>query len=524
MAPTTDEIEARAQRALRERPSVSIRTRLMLGFSLFVILAIGSAVTSRVILSRVEKRLEFLVASDRYMSEVQEARRFEKNYFLYRTDQDGVSYLQQAGKHLANARHDLAYNENELRTVVGQGKLRTMKQDLARYAELLTELERLDQQRRVREDEPPAGELRRHGSKMVVFAQDLATDERAKLNAEMRRLHQVPWAVLLVMLVLAVGVASSLARQILRPLSRLMQTTQRIAQGDFTPLMPARRYRDEFSEVNMAINTMMHELYHRQELMVQSHKLRAVGTLTAGVAHELNNPLNNIMLTAAALQEDYAGLSDPERRDMVNDLLEQAKRSQRIVRNLLDFARESERTSEQLHLPRLVDDALQLAHNRIALHKVRTHTEFPENLPPIHGDPQQLTQVFLNLILNALDAVDGTGRPGVIEISAQPAVEPGMVALHFRDNGRGIPEHILPSIFDPFFTTKRVGKGTGLGLSVSLGIVQNHGGDIRASSHAGEGSVFTVLLPTAQTPAPRRADERAPPGRAVGDWGLTIEG
>jgi two-component system NtrC family sensor kinase len=506
VSPTAEEIEARAQRALRERPSVSIRTRLMIGFFLFVVLAVGAAVTSRVILSRVEKRLEFLVAADRYTSEVQEARRFEKNYFLYRQDRDGVSYLQQAGQHLANARDILAQNENELLTVVGQGKLLTMRQDLARYAELLAELQHLDQDRHVHEDEPPAGELRRHGTKMVTFAQDLSADERAKLNAEMRRLHQVPWALLLVMLIMAVAVASSLARQILRPLNRLMQTTQRIAQGDFTPLMPTRRYRDEFSEVNMAINTMMHELHRRQELMVQSHKLRAVGTLTAGVAHELNNPLNNIMLTAASLQEDYTGLSDDERLDMVNDLLEQAERSQRIVRNLLDFARESERTSERLHLPGLVGDAIRLAHNRITLHKARLETRLLENLPPIHGDRQQLIQVFLNLILNALDAVDGMDRQGIIDISAQPADEPRMVALHFRDNGKGIPEHILPLIFDPFFTTKRTGKGTGLGLSVSLGIVRDHGGDIRATSRAGDGSTFTVLLPIAQTPAPQRQD------------------
>ena len=503
MSSTTEEIEARAQRALRDRPTVSIRTRLMIGFSLFVLLAIGAAVSSHIILSRVEKRLEFLVAADRYMNEVQEARRFEKNYFLYRKDRGGVSYLQQAGEHLANARDILAQNEKELLTVVGQSKLHIMRQDLDLYAELLTELRRLDLQQHVHEDQPPAGELRRHGSKMIAFAQDLSTDERAKLNAEMRRLYQVPWGLLLVMLVLALGAAGSLTRQILRPLSRLMETTQRIAHGEFTPLMPARRYRDEFSEVNMAINTMMHELNRRQELMVQSHKLRAVGTLTAGVAHELNNPLNNIMLTAVALQEDYASLSDAQRRDMVKDLLEQAERSRRIVQNLLDFARESEKTSEQLHLPGLVDDAIKLAQNRISLHKARAETRFPENLPPTHGDRQQLVQVFLNLILNALDAIDGIDRPGLIEISAQRADELGMVALHFRDNGKGIPEHILPSVFDPFFTTKRTGEGTGLGLSVSLGIVRNHGGDIRASSHAGVGSTFTVLLPIARTPAPQ---------------------
>jgi two-component system, NtrC family, sensor kinase len=503
MPPTTEEIEARAQRALRERPAVSIRTRLMIGFSLFVVLAIGAAVSSHVILSRVEQRLGFLVAADRYMSEVQEARRFEKNYFLYRRDQDGVSYLEHADRHVAGARDILAHNAKELLTVVGQSKLRIMRQDLVLYAELLTELQRLDRQQQVHEDQPSAGELRRRGSEMITFAQDLSTDERAKLNAEMRRLDQVAWGLLLVMLVLAVAVGGSLTRQILQPLSRLTQTTQRIANGDFTPLMPTRRYRDEFSEVNMAINTMMHELNRRQELMVQSHKLRAVGTLTAGVAHELNNPLNNIMLTAVSLQEDYATLSDDQRLDMVQDLLEQAERSRRIVQNLLDFARESEKTSEQLRLRDLVESAIKLAHTRVTLRKARVEIRFPENLPPTHGDRQQLIQVFLNLILNALDAMDGIDRPGFIEISAQRSDELGMVALHFRDNGKGIPEHILRSVFDPFFTTKRTGEGTGLGLSVSLGIVRNHGGDIRASSHVGVGSTFTVLLPIARTPAPQ---------------------
>jgi signal transduction histidine kinase len=284
----------------------------------------------------------------------------------------------------------------------------------------------------------------------------------------------------------------------LRPLNRFMADTRRIAEGDFTPIPPRRRYRDEFSEFAMALNHMLYQLAHRQELLVQAHKLKAVGTLTAGVAHELNNPINNIMLTASMLEEDYTDLSDRERLDMVKDLVEQADRSRVIVSNLLDFARESEMKTGLLQIQDLMEEVLQLTANEIKLSKVKVVRQFASNLPSFHGDRQQLNQVFLNLVLNAIDAMP-TG--GTLTVTTEIADEPDYIMVEIKDTGVGIPEHVLANIFDPFFTSKPPGKGTGLGLSVSLGIIQKHGGDIRVRSHPNVGTTFTVLLPVTKVPA-----------------------
>jgi signal transduction histidine kinase len=258
----------------------------------------------------------------------------------------------------------------------------------------------------------------------------------------------------------------------------------------------------------MALNTMMIQLSHRQNLLVQAHKLRAVGTLTAGVAHELNNPINNIMLTAAGLQEDYEELSDVARLDMVSDLVGESERAQRIVRNLLDFARESTALLQPLNPQRLVEETLRLAANQIKLAKVKVRGEIDSNLPPLLGDFQQLTQVLLNIVLNALDAMpDG----GVLTIAVCNPRGEDRIAIEFSDTGTGMPEQILSNVFDPFFTTKSGAKGTGLGLSVSLGIIRQHGGDILVKSKQGEGTTFTVQLPVAMVPAERPEEREEDP-------------
>jgi signal transduction histidine kinase len=223
-----------------------------------------------------------------------------------------------------------------------------------------------------------------------------------------------------------------------------------------------------------------------------------VGTLTAGIAHELNNPLNNIILTASMLLEDYKDISDEDRVDMINDLVGQSERAQRIVRNLLDFARESEIESEQHRVQDIIEETLQLASNQIKLAKVKVQGELAENLPSIYGDRQQLTQVFLNMVLNALDAMPGGGT---LSIAVNNTRDRDFVTVEFSDTGVGIPEQNLNSIFDPFFTSKQGAKGTGLGLSVSLGIIKQHGGDIKVKSQVGKGTTFTIILPVAKVPA-----------------------
>lgn len=491
--PVSEDIEYRAQRALMERPSFSIRSRLLLGFLMLFILSVGAEVTSIVTLDKLQKKTQLLGVADRYTSEMQQARRFEKNYFLYKTD------LQFVFDHVAAAESLMASSPEELRTVLGRQNLQTLKLHLERYKELLGKLQAAGATEiGSSQNQEIENELRRHGSEMLAFSMELSEKELRTVKAMFRWVKIIPVLFLLILLLLAIYMANFLNRQINRPLSRLMDLTRRISVGDLTPIMPARKYRDEFTNVNLALNHMMHELNRRQKEMIESHKLRAIGTLTAGIAHELNNPLNNITLTAAMLMEDYRTLDDSQRLEMVEDLIKEAERSESIVRNLLDFARQSEIETEHLDIEELVSETVRLGQNQIKLKGIAVETKFPNNMPLIHGDRQQLSQVFLNIILNAIDALK---KGGLLRISAHQSDHPDFITVKFEDNGCGMPPHMLTSIFDPFYTTKTTGHGTGLGLSVSKGIIEKHGGDISVESEVGKGTIFYVNIPVAKIPA-----------------------
>jgi two-component system NtrC family sensor kinase len=490
------------EKALLARPGFSVRARLTMGFLLFFLLSTGVTLTAWFTMNRLGQKMAFLEIADRYTTEIQQARRFEKNYFLYGTNLEDVL------EHVQNASRLLTSGKGELESVIGETKFRRVENHQVKYIQLLERLQTLDADMKPGpQPHHPAIEaaLREHGAAMVAQSLELAEEERKSVQLMLKLFKRLPLVFLGILLPLIIYTANFLARQILTPLSRLLGITERIAHGDFTPIPPARRFRDEFTNLSIALNHMMQELEHRHDMLVKSHKLRAVGTLTAGIAHELNNPLNNITITSAMLEEDYADLGDEERLDMVHDLTTQAERASRIVRNLLDFARESEMESELVDVGRLMEETLQLTSNEVKLKKTKVKFHAPGNLPPIYGDKQNLNQIFVNLVLNALDAMPGGG---LLEIDVREDSAPGYLAVEIRDNGNGIPEHILPNIFDPFFSTKRRGKGTGLGLSVSLGIVKKHGGDIRVKSKPGKGTTFSVLLPITAIPAEMKKQDR----------------
>jgi two-component system NtrC family sensor kinase len=491
-----DQLKSEAQRALQERPILSVRSVISLGFALWFILSLGITIASIVILTKIEEKLYFMESAAKYIFEVQQARRFEKNYFLYGTNLDDS--LEQ----VRLADNILKENNEKMAAVVGEQSLEGMVHNINLYKELLYKLQELDAQRPQNSSShlnQIEDALRKHGGEMVAAAENLLARERQSVNDMLTLSKRGPMVFLLFLLGLMIYSANFIARQMIRPLKVLMDTTQRIADGDITtPIMPVRRYRDEFTELSLAMNSMMHQLSQRQEQLIKAHKLKAVGTLTAGVAHELNNPINNIMLTASMLQEDYSEIDDTERLDMINDLVEQADRSHKIIRNLLEFAREREIDTHLFQLDDILEESLQLVTNQLKLCKVKIERRFTPNLGPISGDKQQLTQVFLNLALNAIDAMP---NGGTLTVETDTIREGSFLKVDFTDSGTGIADHIKPHIFDPFFTSKSQGKGTGLGLSVSLGIIRKHGGDIRVDSQINEGTTFSVLLPMAKIPA-----------------------
>jgi two-component system, NtrC family, sensor kinase len=333
---------------------------------------------------------------------------------------------------------------------------------------------------------------------MTSLALDFEKKERESVEKMLTLARRVPFFFLGLLLICMIFIVSFLARQLLGTLARFMEYTKRIGEGDFSPITPRKKFRDEFSQLAMAFNRMTHELDRRHNILVESHKLRAVGTLVAGVAHELNNPLNNTLLTATMLQEDYKILNDVEKHEMIQDIIKETERSQKIVRNLLDFARESETHSMPLDIDEILKGSIRLVANQLKLGKVNLITNFAENLPAVHGDAQMLQQVFINLILNASDVLP---EKGTICVSTSKNNEEGYIVVEVKDNGPGIPEHILSRIFEPFFTTKAKGKGTGLGLSVSRGIIRKLGGYIQARSKLGEGTAFSVFLPITNIPS-----------------------
>jgi two-component system NtrC family sensor kinase len=474
-----------ADYALSHRPSFGIRKKIALSFFLCFVVTGAVTLTTHVILQRIEQRLHFLDLADIYTSHIQQARRYEKNFLLYGTD------LSSAITHVAAARVTLSSESAHVEQVVGARTHRQMLHHLEQYERLLGRLGEIgpsqsDVKLTVESD------LRQHGAQMVEVALRVADTERQRVRRLLRLSKQMPVVALVLLLVLIIYVVRFLTRQILFQLGRMMSHARRISEGDFSPIFPARRYRDEFTGVVIAMNRMTRELDRRQQMLAEAQKLRAVGTLTAGVAHELNNPLNNITLTAEALLEDFPTLPDDEKLDMCRDVLEQADRAQGIVRSLLDFSRQREPQMSTVSVAEIVARANRLLSNQLRLADIRLETDVAPDLPPTRGDQQQLEQVFVNLYLNALQAMDKGGR---LRVSAALAAERrNSVRIDISDTGQGIPGDALPYIFDPFFSTKGA-KGHGLGLSVSYGILAKHGGSIEVNSKLGEGTTFSIFLP-----------------------------
>jgi two-component system NtrC family sensor kinase len=224
-----------------------------------------------------------------------------------------------------------------------------------------------------------------------------------------------------------------------------------------------------------------------EELVQQSDKLSSIGLLAAGVAHEVNTPLTGISSYAQMLMQQVPE-TDP-RHLLLQKIHRQTSRASAIVNNLLNFSRVSDARLVPVDIHRVLDDTIQLLEAQLRNTQIEVRRSYEANLPLASGNAPKLQQVFMNLILNARDAMTGGG---LLEI-ATAAVE-NAVVISFHDTGVGILPENLSKIYDPFFTTKQIGQGTGLGLAVSYGIIQDHGGRITVESRPGEGTCFTITL------------------------------
>lgn len=240
--------------------------------------------------------------------------------------------------------------------------------------------------------------------------------------------------------------------------------------------------------------------------LLQAEKMAALGQTVSGVAHELNNPLATILTWAERLA---ARPVDAGTKRGLQTILSESERAAKIARNLLTFARKRNTTRTLVNLNAIVRDTLALRSYEQRVSNVTTLEALAGGLPPIFADPHQVKQVFLNLVINAEQAMLAANGRGTLILRTWYSDEDERVVLEINDDGPGVPQAVQTKIFDPFFTTKAVGKGTGLGLTVACAIVEEHGGQIRVISTPGSGASFFVSLPAtagarrvAPTPAP----------------------
>jgi two-component system NtrC family sensor kinase len=298
---------------------------------------------------------------------------------------------------------------------------------------------------------------------------------------------------------LAVLLGSLLSSRLLQPVQRLIEASHRVSQGDLDPEIGPYS-RSELGVLQRTFQEMLGSLRDRDrhqkdesELrLLQSEKQASVGRLAAGVAHEINNPLTGV-LTFTHLLLKRQDLEEGMREDLTT-IAEATERVRKIVKGLLDFSRQSKLEPQSTDINELIRTTIPLVANQALVKGLLFCFDAGPDIPMRTIDRSQFQSVLLNIILNALDA---TERGGHIDITTRLALWEGRrgIEIAIADTGHGIaPEH-LDRIFDPFYTTKEVGKGTGLGLSVSQGIVEHHGGAIRARSRVGRGSTFTIWLP-----------------------------
>jgi len=309
-----------------------------------------------------------------------------------------------------------------------------------------------------------------------------------------------------------------------KPVAELEGGMKRLARGDFeTPIEihsrdemgllaetfnsmagEVKRYREHMEDWTQSLQDEVDkktaEIVNAQEQIINAEKLASLGRMAAGVAHELNSPLTGIVTFAHLMRERTA----PDKKQDIEDLdtiIEQAERCTKIIKGMLGFARKGASEATETDVNDLLRETVGMVQNQIKVQNIGIEVALGEGLPQIHIDPNQLQQVFLNLITNAVDAMGEHGRISIATrlVGATPEQN---VEIEITDTGPGIYPNNLDKIFEPFFTTKPVGKGTGLGLPVSYGIVKKHDGDIVVKSKLGEGTSFFVRLPV---PKPEEA-------------------
>lgn len=477
----------------------SIRGKILVGY-----LALASGVAGFVLfasadLRYLERRINEGVIISTLQETAQEARRHEKNFFLYQAPAD-LQMARRLALDLETRIRDAVLAE------VAQGReLTELRQSLRAYRQLLDQ------------PVPVESAIRSAGHALSERSERLAERARATLVDTVRQSRQALFWTVGAVILLALAGAQVLTRIVGRPLRQLEEQLEPLAGGRFQSFTMVSNDR-EIVSFTQALNRMLAELELRRRQVLQSEKLASLGTLASGVAHELNNPLGNISGASQILIEELntlTGIDPATRADLLTWLSQidnETERGRRIVQTLLDYGRRPSEDIAPIPLREVVTRALLLLRQHLPTEDC-VEVDIPTDIE-LAIDPQRLQQIFINLIQNALAAGDANTRVtlrarraapgdwppgGAATLIGTPEAGESAVLIEVADNGPGIAANAIGHVFDPFFTTRAPGEGTGLGLYIVGEIVLEQSGGIAVSSTPGAGSRFSLYLPSKAT-------------------------
>ena len=515
---------------------MSLQKKIIISFLISSALIAALAIFSYVNFIEIRKDIRYLELSDTLRSKTLQLRRHEKNFLLYQEKKELESVYNYVGqlrtiisdnlnprnsdklKPLINKIEE--YNRTftkigELRIRVSYelGRLKQINGSKMRYMSIVdaTFLERplanaefLENVLGLKPDSvvnlmlkelhDNISTLRKQGEDILTLSKNLDSSAREKVELVIAYTQKV--ALILIPLFLMVGLTALVivSRSAVRQIGIITVAIEKVGKGDFSSLsMPHKqdevgRLIDAFNKMEADLILRDNEIEKKNEELLQGRKLASLGTLASGVAHELNNPLNNIYLSAQILTREIGTDTCPDIvRETVSDIYSQTLRVKRIVGDLLAFAREKPPEVASLNIAEVIAEILARMATAGDLRDIR-HNLQADDVPSVLADRHMMEQVFINLFTNAVDAMDGKGA-----LSVSVRQEGPDVRIAVSDNGKGIPREQAQRIFDPFFTTKE--QGTGLGLSIVYSIIEKHKGKIEVKSTVGEGTTFLITLP-----------------------------
>jgi two-component system, NtrC family, sensor kinase len=450
-------------------------------------------------------KLKYVEIADDLNASFLEMRLSEKNYFLYKD----ASALGDIQNKLNQSKAAMASAKDAIVRAIGARSYQQLESSTHAYLQAINSA---DGKSSVPDE--LQSHIREAGQKLREFSDHITKLERTNVNRIIAESRTGLFTSLFLILFSALGVSQLISGRILASLKHIEKVAHAISEGKFDevktriqaetqgPVMNTlskmkwfsffqSNPSDELGSVMKVINSMSDELIKHEELIIQSKKLASIGILTAGVAHELGNPLNNISMIAQTYAELYDDLSRDERLEYMNKVDEETDRIKEIVKNLLDFSKPKKANRREAHINEVVQKSLKLVQNMINISNIEITIRLAEGLPAVFIDINQIQEVLINLITNAIQAANSGDE---LCISTRYGVDTDHIEIEVKDTGKGIPPEFLPHVFDPFFTTKET-SGTGLGLFVSYGIIQNHHGSIRVQSELGAGTCFTIELP-----------------------------